>query len=278
VFTRLRRNAVDRTGERLAWLEWSCQPGDDLDDVQTWRRAIPELGHRIALETVQDERANLTDESFARECLGLWASVTSGGVIDPTTWAAAADPTSVAVDDMALGIDVDPERRWASVAVAGRRADGRYHVELDELRDGAGWVTGYVGSLLRVNPQIRAVVVDKLSAAATITQELTHSKFRVTETNTSEMTQACGHFYDGITEGWLIHTAQPQMAQAISMATRRNVRGAWAWNRRTTTANITPVVASTLALYGALAPGLRAPVRRHSAVAARTGGRVLVPD
>lgn len=277
VFTRMRANAMDDSDPRLAWVEWSSQPGDDLDDPATWHAAIPELGRRISLDTVQDERSNLTDESFARECLGLWASVTGGGVIDSQTWGLAADPASLAVDDMALGIDIDPERKWASVAVAGKRQDGKFHVELDELREGVGWVTGYVGSLLRVNPQIRAVVVDKLSAAATVAQELAHAKFRVTQTSHQELAQACGYFYDGISEGWLVHTAQPQMAQAVSMATRRNLAGAWAWNRRTTNANITPLMASTLALYGALTPGVKAPVRKRS-YSATGHSRVLVPD
>lgn len=277
-FTRFRKQALDDDPQvRTAWIEWSAKQGDNLDDPQTWTRAIPNLGNRISVETVADERANLDDESFARECLGQWSTVsTAGAVIDAATWQLAADPLSVAVSDFALGIDIDPERQWASVALAGKRSDGRAHIELDELRDGAGWVLPYVSALIEANPQIRAVVIDNRSAAATLIDELARQKIRVTTTGVGEMTRACGVFYDAVTEGWLVHTGQPQMSIAVSLATRRALGGAWAWSRRTSTSNITPLVAATLALHGSTTSKPRRPSRRRPD--GRRSGRVLVPD
>lgn len=276
-FTRFRTQAVEQTGSRAAWVEWAALVGADLDDPATWYAAIPNLGIRIAESTVADERANLSDVAFARECLGQWESASTGAVIDSLTWQQAADPMSVAVDDFALGIDVDPQRQWASVGFAGKRADGRAHVEVDEMRDGVGWVAGYVASLVEANPQIRAVVVDERSAASTVVEELARRRVRVTSTTTTELTQACGSFYDGITDGWLAHTGQPQLASAVALATRRKVGDSWAWNRHTTSSNITPVVACTLALRGATARDVIRPSRRRAgAPPPARQGRVLV--
>ncbi len=60
----------------------------------------------------------------------------------------------------------------------------------------------------------------------------------------------------------LRHTDQPQLNVALSVARKRPLAGAWAWNRKDETSEITPIVAVTLALWGAQKDDVERPTRR----------------
>ena len=264
-FAKLRVSAIEGH-PAAAWVEWAAEPGDDLDAQETWSKANPAHPRRISTDAILDERAALSDDGFARERLGMWAGALSTAVIDAVTWGEVADVESVAVDRLALAVDVSPDRTVASVALAGQRDDGLWHVELDEQRHGTGWLVPYVRQLLDANPNIRAVVLDKASPAASLLAELDRERVRPTTTTAREYAGACGQFYDGVIEGWLRHIDQPQMNTAVSATRKRPLGDAWAWNRKHTASDITPVVAATLALWGAQASKPKRPARR-------TGGR-----
>ena len=78
------------------------------------------------------------------------------------------------------------------------------------------------------------------------------------------MAVASGQFFDAVMGEQMVHTNQPQMNVALSVARKRPLAGGWAWNRKDATSDITPVVAATLALWGA---------RRDNVTRARGGQR-----
>lgn len=270
VFTRVRDDALGGKSAGLCWHEWSCELGVDLDSVDAWEQANPSLGVRLLPDVIQGERASFSDEGFARERLGMWQAAGTSAVIDSESWNHVADETSVAVDRFALAVDVAPDREAAAVALAGQRVDGLWHIELDEHRHGVGWLVPYLLRLLEANPKIRAVVIDAASPAASIIDELKVARVKVTTTTSRDMANACGQLYDGVMEQWLRHTDQPQLAYALSMGRRRPLGDSWAWNRKNAASDITPVVAATLALWGAQSSTVRRPGRR------RDGGRKVV--
>lgn len=260
VFARIRADALSGQSHRLAWHEWSCEPGVDLDDQEAWRRANPALGSRLLFEVVEGERSRFSDAGFARERLGMWEEASTHRVIDQQTWAACADEKSRPLERFALAVDVSPDRSVASVALAGQRPDGEWHVELDEQRNGVGWLVDYVVARCERNP-IRGVVVDGASPAASIIDPLKAKRIRVTTTGAREMAQACGTFYDGAMEGWLHHIDQPQLNAALAVARKRALQDAWAWNRKSAASDITPLVSCTLALWGAQSSVVKKPSR-----------------
>jgi hypothetical protein len=210
-------------------------------------------------------RANLTEDSFLREGLGIYSSTSSGRVIDEHDWGLTADEASMPTERFAIGVDVAPDRGVSSVAFAGQRPDDLWHVELYEHRNGVGWVVPYVVERCRKNA-IRAVVLDAQSPAAALVDEFAKAKIRVTVTNTRDLANACGRYFDAVMERQLRHTDQPQVNLAMSVARKRPLGQAWAWNRKTATSDITPVVAQTLALYGAQAPNrsVKTPTSRRA--------------
>ena len=86
--------------------------------------------------------------------------------------------------------------------------------------------------------------------------ELKKAHVRVTVTSMQEMGRACGRFLDMLREGTLKHPPdeyQPQLAAAVKGASTRPLgqSGAIAWNKLGSDVDITPLVSTTLALYGA---------------------------
>lgn len=261
VFTRFRQAGLEGRESRLVYLEWAADPNDDMDDPGTWAKANPAFGTRISHDAISDERTTMSDDEFGRERLGLWDDADTSRVISQTVWADVGDNTSVASDRFAVAVDVAPDRSSASIAMAGQRLDGLWHVELGQQRSGVSWLVPYLKTFVASNPQVRAVVIDGVSPAASIIDELLQAKIKVTTTSAREMASACGTFFDGVHEQWLRHTDQAQLNVAVSVARKRSLGDQWAWNRKSAHSDITPLVACTLALFGAQSSTVKKPAR-----------------
>jgi hypothetical protein len=271
-FANKRNQALSGTADDLVYVEFSADPEADPDSPEQWAKANPSFPHRTSADAIRRMRVNLdNDESFMREALGIWSAESSQQVIDSASWAEIADNDSLAIGQFALAVDVSPDRSVSSVSLAGQRPDGLWHTELDEQRTGVGWLPGYLERLVAANPQIRAVVIDGASPAASIIDDLAQMKVKVTVTTARDMAAACGQFYDGVYESWLRHIDQPQLNVALSVARKRPLGDAWAWNRKNAASDITPLVACTLALWGAQASTVKKPGRRK-----QTEGRKAV--
>lgn len=257
----LRAEAVAEA-PRLAYFEWSppvgfkATPKDQPltnGDRLMWAECNPALGIRIEPEFVESERGMLSDEAFATERLGVWPALADGQwqVIGEEAWVARTDPDSRPVDPVAFAVDVTPDRRLACIAVAGLRADGGLHVELVEHRAGTSWVVGRIGELVeRWKPC--AVVVDGGAAAGSLIAGLEAADIEVSKPSAREVGQACGSLFDAVCgdDPNLWHLAQDPLAAALAGALKRPLADLWAWDRRSVSVDISPLVAVTLALWG----------------------------
>ena len=262
-FASLRQDALEGD-EDTFFVELSADEDADPDDREQWAKANPSYPTHTPLESMLRMRKHLgSDEAWMREALGVWDPKLTNSVIDPESWRLAGDETSVARVRLALAVDVSPDRRHATVALAGQREDGSWHVEVDDHRDGVAWVVPWVTARVDRN-DIRAVVVDARSPAATLLDDLKQSKVRVTTTSAQDMAVACGRFFDGVMDGTVRHIAQPQLTQALGSAAKRDLESGWAWSRKNSASDITPVVAATLALWGAQNSNVKRPARRRS--------------
>jgi phage terminase large subunit-like protein len=98
---------------------------------------------------------------------------------------------------------------------------------------------------------VAAVVIDKASAAASLVKALTDAHVQVVTTESAQMRAACGQFYDAVMEtGELAHLDDPLLVTALKAAVKRKLLDSWAWDKRKSTDDITPLVAATLALWG----------------------------
>lgn len=269
-FSSRRSAAIAGQESDMAYIEFSADDDADPDDESQWAKANPSYPGRTDLEAMRRMRKNLrNDDSFRREALGIWAT-SSPRVIDEDSWRGIAEPRSMAVDRLTLAVDVAPNRSTASVSLAGLRPDGLWHVELDEEKAGTDWVGPWIKARAEKN-RLHSVVVDEMSGLVMKRRDryyLTGTDIEVTLAGAEgrDMAIACGKFYDAIVspEPTLRHTDQPQLNVAVSVARKRPVAGAWAWNRKDENSDITPVVSATLALWGAQKDDVNRPTRRSS--------------
>jgi len=256
-FTNRRSKALSGRNKNIVYVEFSADPSADSDDHEQWAKANPSFPLRTPVESIERMRENLTDEdSFRREALGIWDPTETARVIDEQSWNLVADPASMAVERLSLAIDVAPDRSVATVSFAGQRPDGRWHVEMDEQRKGVDWVPAHVANLSKKN-RLHAVVVDEMTG---LVEKRKNGRNYLKGTDVvvtlaaaegRDMAVACAALFDGVMSQQLFHTDQPQMNVALSVARKRPLAGAWAWNRKDAMSDITPIVSASLALWGA---------------------------
>ena len=249
VLRRIRDTALAGESAGLSWHEWSVVDPFDIDDRALWAATNPALGGRLHWSVLEDERAQMSDDGFARERLGYWGTNSSQQVIDGDLWESLADPEPPKSTDTAIALDVTPDRARATVAFAGLRPDGRRHVEVVANRPRTGWIVDEAAALRMQRPEA-PVVLDASGPAGSLITALQARGIEPVVTGAREMAQACGAFFDAAQERTLTHYAQPALNSALGGATKRNLGDAWAWHRRDTTVDISPLVAVTLALHG----------------------------
>ncbi len=236
---------------RVAFFEWAAAPGSDPADPATWWACMPALGHTVTEETIAAEYERLDLADFCRAYLNWWPSDVPADwqVIGEDAWRALADADSQPVDPVAFAADVTPERSHASIAVAGRRADGLAHAEVVDHRPGTGWVVPWLKERVeRWRPC--AVVVDPTGPAGSLIAPLEAAGVEVVKPSVRDMTQACGAFYDAVTERTVRYVPRPALDAAVAGARQRLLGDAWAWSRRAVSVDISPLVAVTLASWG----------------------------
>lgn len=264
---RMRRDeAWAGEAEDAVWLEMSANPESDPNDQLQWPIMNPSFPLRTPLESMLRLRKNLKDDdSWNREGRGVWDPKNTHRVIDEQSWKAVADPASMPIERLTLAIDVNPDRSTAAVSLAGRRADGIWHAELDEHRTGADWAIGWVKQRAGQN-QLHAVVVDELAGLTEKRHGRNYLKGTDVEVTLAasegrDMAMAWAGYHDAVTGATMRHTDQPQVNVALSEAGTRDVGGGKALTKKSSTSDITPITSQTLALWGAQRDDVKKPTR-----------------
>jgi phage terminase large subunit-like protein len=257
VFARIRRRGM--AGDKgVAYFEWSApyeldEISDYVDDPDVWRMANPAMGIRINEEFVKTERRALDLRSFAVERLGVgdWPDdADEAAAIDWDEWRALHDNKSFMLDPVCLAFDVTPSRDRCSIAAAGLRPDGLLHCEVAEYRRNTGWVAKKLAEIT-AKQRVHSVVYDARSPAAALRKQLEGEFVDATAIDTRGYADACGAFTDLVADKRLRHLAQDELNSAVKNAATRPLGDAWAWSRKVSAADISPLVAVTLALWQA---------------------------
>ena len=250
VFTMVRQEALSGDSQETLYIELSADRDADLLDRAQWRRANPSFPMRTSERAMLRMRKNLSDESFRREALGVWDEISvHKPLVSVQRWREMADVGPAAdVRPDAVGVDMSHGR---DISVAGCwLEDDLAHVEqVWAGSDSAAVVEWLVERCGRRTP----IVVDSASPAASLVPDLKSRKCNVVVTSAANMAQACGVLENRIVNDTLTHGAQKQLTDAIMGARKRPIRdaGGWALDRSDPTSMIYPIVAATLALFGA---------------------------
>lgn len=238
-----------------------------------WAAANPGLGFRLKERRIRRELRAMGLRTFVTERLGIgdWPELDEDALrIDMARWAVIADPGSRPGAAIALAVEVSLDGRTAAVASAGRRSDGRFHVKVTDHRPGGGtaWVVPRIRDLVQrynvcvimYNPAspANALVADMVADTPDGRDGLPRFDRRrpayggLYGTTMREMAAACGEIVadTAVEADRLRHCGQQQLDDAVREAKTRPLADAWAFDQKKSTADITPLVAVTLALHG----------------------------
>jgi len=252
VFTVLRQEALDGESTDVGFVEISADRGCDPLDREQWRKMNPSFPKRTSERAILRMFKVLSEDSFRREAQGIWDEVSvHKPLVTAAQWKSMADvgPADGVRPD-ALGVDMSHGR---DISVAGCWVEGE-NAHIEQVWEGSDPVAVVEWIVERAGRRI-PVVVDQMSPAASFIPDLKARKCQVVVTGASQMAQACGVLENRISTDSLTHSAQQKVTEAILGARRRPIRdaGGWALDRSDPTQAIYPIVAATLALFGATA-------------------------
>lgn len=253
-YTDLGRLEVDNPATSMCWIEYAAHPEADVLDTRAWLDANPslDLPGGVTSAALSDAALTLDADTFRREHFNVWVDVDQMTGIDSVTWAACRVDELVPAGDVAVALDFTPERDRGALVVAAEM-DGRTPVEVIEHgSDLEALVVRTAEVAVRWDAM---VIIDRGSPAASAVPALERAGATVRLIPLSDFVKACGDFHDAATHATLAHRGDYRLTDAVAGASKRRVGDGWAWRRRGG-ADITPLVAATLARWGVVAAAL----------------------
>ena len=269
----IRARGLEGTDPSLASFEWSPPETFEAGDVAVWYACNPSLGTLIDEEYLRRQwrvfQASKRPGAFATEHLGLWpdSAAAQWAVIPKADWLAAEDPQSQALDPVAFTVTVSTDRQWVTIAAAGRREDGLFHVVVVDRRRGSGWAVERLKGLIdKWHPC--AVVIDKGSPAGSLAAEAEEAGIELTPITMRDVAAAAGAFFDGIAGRpapdpdtgaigpdprvvrWRTNEYSVDLSAAVAGAVKRPLSSAWAWDQLAAEADISPLIGVSNGLWG----------------------------
>lgn len=238
----------------LAWI-YENQPGtpvrlsDGSLNIEALAEVNPAYPERITLEAFEDVLADMGEEEFSVECLGV-PQLPDGGatIFGPGNWMACEDISSqIANPDKArIALDVAPNSESASFAVCGARADGLPHVELIDRGNGTGWVVNFALEYRDLWP---IYVLPSPHPVAGIKADLEEAGVELVELPAGAFPQACAAIQRRVIEHDIRQIGQGPLNNAVNGAATRVSGEGWTFTRPPSSVDISPLVACTVALW-----------------------------
>ena len=237
-------SALNDPASTVGLFEWSAPAGCDLHDEAGWVAANPSLGHTLSADAIRAALETDPDDVLRTEVLCQWVEVAGELPYPIGDWRALTDPNSSRTGIPQFGIDTNPIRSWSAIAACDNRTDGFGHVELLGYHEGTADIVVAAATLQERYPDAEfAIAAD--SAAASLIPDLEDANVRVRKYNARDYVASCGLFSDAVRDRTIRHVGQDVLDEAIQVARKRELEGAWALARKS--GDICPLVAAVLA-------------------------------
>lgn len=243
-FTRMRTEALSGEATDMVWIECSADDNADLDDPKQWTKANPSFPHRTPPESIKRMRKKLSDDGFRHEALGIWDD-DAAVPFNVAKWAGLARRSIDSPDRVALVVDVSPDRRWASVGVAGE-VDGRVVVMCHRDR-GTAWVAPKVGELVARHDVAEVALTP--DQAKVIKPALVGLGIDFVTLTRGDVGASCAAMQEAVKSRTVVHVGQPELDAAIANARTRYAGEVELWDRREPGIDISPAISCAAAFY-----------------------------
>jgi hypothetical protein len=224
------------------------------------------FGIRISESSILREVRATGVEQFLRERLGVYSELETGAAIDQERWQKLADPESRRDGDVAIAVDVSPERDWAAIGLYGHRADDLGHTQLIHY----GPVAGLLDKIAEFRDALDPVAIgmargthaslrEDLKARGIVRPEDRDDDERddakepqrgdLVVLGGTDMAAACGQILDATRQSTIRHVPAKQLDAAVAVAKTRRTGETIAWARTDRAVDITGLVAITEARW-----------------------------
>lgn len=248
VFTSIRSAAIGGRSQTLAWLEWAADPKADPALPETRASANPAWWTRINHEVVQGEFETYPPERFSLDRLGIWLDqLKRDAVFGFGKWEDCAKPGAELSKVAAVGLAVSYDREWATIGASDGSAVG-----VADRQPGAGWMVPRARELQ--DKYKCAVVIAGTGPASDLIPALEAAGVRLTIARGNDSADAVAQIFDAVKEARLVHPDHPDLNAAVAGAHKRLRDDRWVWDRRNSSADVSPLEAATLALWGSAKP------------------------
>lgn len=268
----LRKRALGGSAGRFSWLEHSAElvtlsddgqvvseAPEDPADRDAWRRANPGYPERISGEFLEEQLRLLGAGPFAREHLSVWDppedDLLGGRLFPPGSWdecGRSGRPAELPVRVLAVATSVDDS--FTSIVAGSVDDEGHVWARVLRRSPGRSWA---LPELLELSKKHGVpVAVDSRGPAASLIEPLERGGVEVKQASTQDFLDACAEMSDRVADRTFRHVASPELDEAVAGATKRKVGDRWAWGRRKSTADISPLEAATLVVWAAVQPNL----------------------
>lgn len=230
------RSAVgEDSGHGVAYFEWSAPDEWDPDDEDSYWEFMPALGHTITLDAIRTEREAMEPAEF-RRAYGNRPTAGADLIIPTEVWRRVCEPSAKPDGRMRFGLDVAEDRASAAICVSAGDV-----VEVVDHRAGTGWVVPRANELTdRHNAR---VALDFGGPAGVLADSLDNCD----RLSGREVAQACGALFDDIAEARVTFRTDPALDAAVEGAVKKTIGDVWVWSRKASMADVTPLMAATLA-------------------------------
>jgi hypothetical protein len=245
--------------EGLCYVEFSLPPGEDPLDERAWWRYYPALGDGIVgIAQLRRDLEEFGVDAFAAEYLGRWPDENTTGVPGWDTIAEADWTSARTLDEAppavpaAIGVDLDPYGRDASIVAATARPDGVDGSlwEVLDNRPGSGWV---LEAVRRLAGDVDAIGVDDYGPGHDLLAQLAEDPLveaKLVPTTATDFAAACFAADADLREHrqqWREAAYHEALTKSAAAAQRTTGKG-WQWERRVAVPQ-SALVAATLASW-----------------------------
>lgn len=270
-----------RVGDhRLAYVEWSATPrkcaepdcdhaldavGCFLDDESAWLECCTAVRRgRVTLETLRGMRRTFAADpmKFAREFMCLWddpGGLEADSPLDLDMLAELRRPRSRIVDRRTFALDVAPRRRFACIVAAGLSVEDLVHVEIPSRRGEAAYWRGtarVIPTFKRLRKRFAGATVRMLAksqAATSFAAKLVELGYAVDLVQPGDWPAMCSGLAEAVDDSLIAHLGDATLLDAAKAGVAVDVgEEQWRWGRRKSAGDISPLIAMTLAVDGAI--------------------------
>lgn len=288
--------AVDDDGNEVeaeapAIFEWSARPDRGIWDRDGWCEANPSLGHGFLTERALAADIRNKEERAARtENLCQFVEAVAVPPFPAGAWDAGIDPTSEVARKapVSFAVDISDDRKTSSIAVCGQRADGQWHVEVVAYQQGIAWLEPWLRDIADpINPAQVAMQAKGAPASSMVSVIDAIDGVDVVEVAGADIAGWTGRFYDAVAaldpdEGQrsdvvpVRHRPQAALDMAANVAkTRLMGDSAWAFDRKRSPVDVSPLVACAYAFGLATRVPPEQPNRKYETAYAERGVRTV---